>query len=188
MEGTRFALPAPFHVFATSNPIEFEGTYALPEAQLDRFLVRLRVGYPTADAETDILLARAARRREIVEVEPVIDGTRLARMQAAVEAISVDPDVARYCVDIARATRELGAVSVGASPRGSQGLLLLARALAAIDGRDYVRPDDVKRIAPAVLAHRLTLTPQAWAQGVDVGALVTQAVATVPVPPTVGAT
>lgn len=188
VEGTRFALAEPFHVFATSNPIEFEGTYALPEAQLDRFLVRLRVGYPTADAETDILLARAARRREIVEVEPVIDGTRLARLQAAVEAISVDPDVARYCVDIARATRELGAVSVGASPRGSQGLLLLARALAAIDGRDYVRPDDVKRIAPAVLAHRLTLTPQAWAQGVDVDALVAQAVATVPVPPTVGAT
>ena len=187
VEGNTFPLAAPFHVIATANPIEYEGTYALPEAQLDRFMVRLTVGYPDADSETDILLGRAARGRESADVTPVLTPAELIAVQQAVEGIHVDPDVARYCVDIVRGTRSAHEVAVGASPRGSQSLLLLGRALAALDGRDYVRPDDIKRIAVPVLAHRLTLTPQAWAQGVDPATIVSGVVASVAVPPSVAA-
>lgn len=188
VEGNRFPLPRPFHVIATSNPIEYEGTYALPEAQLDRFMVRLAVGYPTVEDEARIILERVRRQTPDVSVEPVVDGEGLLVIQAAVERIHVDPDVARYCVELTRATREATNVAVGASPRGSQSLVLLGRALAALDGRAYVRPDDIKRIAGPVLAHRLTLTPQAWAQGVDPASIVATAVAQTPVPPTVAAT
>lgn len=187
VEGNSFALPAPFHVIATSNPIEYEGTYALPEAQLDRFMVRLSVGYPEAAGEAQILQNRIGRRQEATAVEPVIDAERLVELQAAVEAIHVDQDIARYCVEIARATRTAPNVEVGASPRGSLGLLLLGRALAALDGRDFVRPDDIKRISVPVLAHRLTLTPQAWAQGASAADVVRAVVEQVPVPPTVKA-
>ncbi|CAH0166971.1 MoxR family ATPase [Microbacterium sp. Bi121] len=187
VEGNSFPLPAPFHVIATSNPIEYEGTYALPEAQLDRFMVRLSVGYPEAAGETQILLNRMARQQEATHVAAVIDAARLVEVQQAVEAIHVHPDIARYCVDVAAATRHAQNVAVGASPRGSLGLLLLGRALAALDGREYVRPDDIKRIAVPVLAHRLTLTPQAWAQGVSAEQIVANVVGQVPVPPTVGA-
>lgn len=185
VEGNTFPLPLPFHVIATANPIEYEGTYALPEAQLDRFLVRLAVGYPAAEAETEILLGRVRRGAERTHVEAVLTADELLEVQRRVEAIHVDPDIARYCVDLARATRSATHVAVGASPRGSQGLLLLGRALAALDGRDYVLPDDIKRIAVPVLAHRLTLTPQAWAQGVDPAGIVSSVVASVPVPPSV---
>jgi len=188
VEGNRFPLPEPFHVIATANPIEYEGTYALPEAQLDRFLVRLSVGYPTADAETDIVIARAERGRPEAVVEQVIDAGELRLLQAAVERIHVATDVARYCVDLTAATRTAPQVAVGASPRGSQGLVLLGRAIAALDGRNYVRPDDIKRIARPVLAHRLTLTPQAWAQGVDPADVVDGVLGRTPVPPTVAAT
>lgn len=187
VEGNSFALPAPFHVIATSNPIEYEGTYALPEAQLDRFMVRLSVGYPETEGETQILLNRVARQQEATHVAPVIDAAHLLEVQQAVEAIHVHPDIARYCVELTRATRHAQNVAVGASPRGSLGLLLLGRALAALDGREYVRPDDIKRIAVPVLAHRLTLTPQAWAQGVSAEQIVRNVVGQVPVPPTVGA-
>jgi len=185
VEGNRFALPAPFHVIATANPIEYEGTYALPEAQLDRFMVRLAVGYPTSDDETEIILARARRGVPETVVEPVVDAAGLTRLQQIVEGIHVEPDVARYCVNLVRATRSATHVAVGASPRGSQTLVLLGRALAALDGRGYVRPDDIKRIAVPVLAHRLTLTPQAWAQGVDPAAIVETVIATTAVPATV---
>jgi len=185
VEGDSFALPTPFHVIATSNPIEFEGTYALPEAQLDRFMVRLSVGYPDTDGEVRILTDRVARRQEAAPIAAVIDAERLSELQQAVERIHVDPDIARYCVELTRATRRAQNVEVGASPRGSLGLLLLGRALAALDGRDFVRPDDIKRIAVPVLAHRLTLTPQAWAQGVSAEDIVRGTVASVPVPPTV---
>ncbi|WP_223627945.1 MoxR family ATPase [Microbacterium sp. EST19A] len=188
VEGNRFPLPRPFHVIATSNPIEYEGTYALPEAQLDRFMVRLAVGYPAAEDEARIILERVRRQTPDVSVEPVVDGDGLLAIQAAVERIHVDADVARYCVELTRSTREATNVAVGASPRGSQSLVLLGRALAALDGRAYVRPDDIKRIAGPVLAHRLTLTPQAWAQGVDPASIVAAAVAQTPVPPTVAAT
>ncbi|GAA5209175.1 AAA family ATPase [Microbacterium kyungheense] len=185
VEGVRFPLPAPFHVIATSNPIEYEGTYALPEAQLDRFMVRLSVGYPTAEGETQIILDRVRRQSPDADVEQVLDAEGLLRLQRAVETIHVDPDIARYCTDLARATRTAQHVAVGASPRGSQALVLLGRAFAALDGRGYVRPDDVKHLAVPVLAHRLTLTPQAWAQGIDPASVVSSAVAQVPVPPTV---
>ncbi|MGN7949630.1 AAA family ATPase [Microbacterium sp. 22215] len=185
VEGNSFPLPAPFHVIATSNPIEYEGTYALPEAQLDRFMVRLSVGYPDVSGEAQILQNRVSRRQEATHVAAVIDAERLVELQAVVEAIHVDEDIARYCVEIARATRTASNVEVGASPRGSLGLLLLGRALAALDGRDFVRPDDIKRIAVPVLAHRLTLTPQAWAQGASAADVVRAVVGQVPVPPTV---
>jgi len=185
VEGVRFPLPAPFHVIATSNPIEYEGTYALPEAQLDRFMVRLSVGYPTAEGETQIILDRVRRQSPDADVEQVLDAEGLLRLQRAVETIHVDPDIARYCTDLARATRTAQHVAVGASPRGSQALVLLGRAFAALDGRGYVRPDDIKHLAVPVLAHRLTLTPQAWAQGIDPASVVSSAVAQVPVPPTV---
>ncbi|MCT1365802.1 MULTISPECIES: AAA family ATPase [unclassified Microbacterium] len=187
VEGNRFPLPRPFHVIATSNPIEYEGTYALPEAQLDRFMVRLAVGYPQPEEEARIILDRVERQSPDVEVEPVVDADGLRRIQAAVEGIHVDRDVVRYGVELTRATREAATVAVGASPRGSQALILLGRALAALDGRAYVRPDDLKRVAVPVLAHRLTLTPQAWAQGVDPRTVVDAALARTAVPPTVAA-
>ncbi|MFD1720323.1 AAA family ATPase [Amnibacterium endophyticum] len=186
IEGRSMPLPRPFHVVATSNPIEYEGTYALPEAQLDRFLVRLSVGYPDRGGEAQVLRNRVARRHEAAPIAPVIDARTLLAMQAAVEAVFVDDDVITYCVDLAAATRNVAQVQVGASPRGSQGLLLLGRALAVLDGRDFVTPEDVKRCAVPVLAHRLTLTAQAWASGVDPAAVVQHAVAEVPGPPVVG--
>jgi len=185
VEGNSFALPQPFHLIATANPIEYEGTYALPEAQLDRFLVRLSVGYPDAAGEARILQNRIDRRTEVAQVTQVVDAHRLRAMQSGVEAVHVDPDVIRYCVDLAAATRGDLAVEVGASPRGSQALMLVARAVAVIDGREYITPDDVKRVAVPVLAHRLTLTPAAWANGTDPARVVAAVVDAVPVPPSV---
>ncbi|MBL0888958.1 AAA family ATPase [Myceligenerans indicum] len=164
VEGTSHRLPSPFHVLATSNPVEYEGTYPLPEAQLDRFMVRLAIGYPDPGQETDIITARLARRTEAAPVTRVTDPATVLAMQAGTETVDVDPDVVRYCVDLTTATRTHPALEVGASPRGSANLVLVARALAVIEGRDHVLPEDVKRIAVPVLAHRLTLTPDAWAQ------------------------
>lgn len=186
VEGQSFRLPSPFHVIATSNPIEYEGTYALPEAQLDRFMVRLGVGYPEREGEAQILLNRVARQHEVASVEPVIDAATLRGMQAGIERVYVEPDVARYCVDLAAATRRHSAIEVGSSPRGSQGLMLLARARAVIDGRDFVTPEDVKRVAIPVLAHRLSLTTQAWADGTRTADVVSGVVAEVAGPPAVG--
>jgi len=184
VEGRSFPLPQPFRVVATSNPVEHEGTYALPEAQLDRFMVRLAVGYPDRAQEQRILLNRVARRQEAAHVEPVVDAAQVLAMQAAVEAVHVDPDVAGYCVDLAAATRDHPSVQVGASPRGSQALLLVARALAVLAGRSYVEPEDVKRAASPVLAHRLVLTTDAWAAGIETAEVVRAAVASVPGPAT----
>lgn len=187
VEGNSFALEPPFHVIATANPIEYEGTYALPEAQLDRFMVRLSVGYLDPQGETEMVLARLRRQQEATHVDPVLRPGELSDVQRAIEDIHVDPDVAAYAVALAAATRAAQHVAVGASPRGSQALVLLGRALAALDGRDYLRPDDIKRMAVPVLAHRLTLTPQAWAQGIDPAAVVSTVVATVAVPASVAA-
>jgi len=165
VEGHSFRLQRPFHVMATSNPIEYEGTYPLPEAQLDRFMVRLAVGYPTKTAERDVLVRRLDRQREEATVAAVMEASTVVAMQRGVEAIPVDPDIVSYCVDLASATRDHPAVEVGASPRGSLALMLVSRARAVIEGRDYVTPEDVKGVAPSVLAHRLTLTPQSWASG-----------------------
>nr|WP_249020479.1 MoxR family ATPase [Conexibacter sp. S30A1] len=185
VEGTSFKLPSPFHVIATSNPIEYEGTYALPEAQLDRFMLRLAVGYPSREGETRVLLGRVERRHEVASVEPVIAPGVLAAMQAGIESVYVEPDIARYCVDIAAATRRESVVEVGSSPRGSQGLMLVGRSLAVLDGRDFVTPDDVKRVAVPVLAHRLSLTTQAWADGTNTADVVARVLTQVPGPPTV---
>ena len=165
VDGETYQLPDPFHVVATSNPVEYEGTYPLPEAQLDRFMVRVAVGYPERDAEVDVLARRLARRQEMGSVRTVVDAATLRAMQAGVEAVTVDTDILRYCVDLAAATRAHDAVEVGASPRGSQALVLVARSLAVLSGRDFVTPEDVKAVAVPALAHRLSLTPQAWATG-----------------------
>ena len=186
VDGASRPLPRPFHVMATSNPVEYECTYPLPEAQLDRFMVRLAVGYPDRAQEQDVLLRRVARRQEAAPVRPVVDAVTVLAMQAGVETTEVDADVAGYCVDLAAATRSHGALEVGASPRGSQNLLLLARAVAVLDGRDFVLPEDVKRVAVPVLAHRLTLTPTAWASAVRAEDVVTELLRSVPGPATVG--
>ncbi|MFD3445083.1 AAA family ATPase [Microbacteriaceae bacterium 4G12] len=179
VEGTSYVLQRPFHVMATSNPVEYEGTYPLPEAQLDRFMVRLAVGYPDREGEADVLARRLGRRTEDAPVSAVVDGATVLAMQAGVEAVDVDPDIVRYCVDLAASTRSHSAVEVGASPRGSQALVLVARALAVLSGRDFVTPEDVKSIAVSALAHRLTLTPQAWSGGLQPSAVVESLLAAV---------
>lgn len=185
VEGVSRPLALPFHVVATSNPVEYEGTYPLPEAQLDRFMVRLAVGYPSRDGERDVLARRLARRQEAAPVSQVIDATTVIAMQAGVEALGVDPDVVAYCVDLAAATRRHPALEVGASPRGSQNLVLLARAIAVLEGRDLVLPEDVKRVAVPVLAHRLSLTATAWASGQRPEDVVAELLASIPGPTTV---
>ncbi|CAL9637278.1 hypothetical protein SUDANB95_06219 [Actinosynnema sp. ALI-1.44] len=174
VEGRTFPLPRPFHVLATANPVEYEGTYPLPEAQLDRFLLRLDIGYPPPEEEVEVLRRRLARQREETEVEPVLDADRLLELQRGVERIAVDEDVLRYCVDLAAATRAHPAVEVGASPRGAQALVLVGRALAVLDGRDFVLPEDVKECAVPALAHRLTLRPETWTSGVTGVEVVTE--------------
>ena len=182
LENTTRQLDSPFLVLATQNPIEYEGTYPLPEAQLDRFLVRIAIGYPSEDAERDILLERSQRRRERIELEPVCDRQMLRAMQAAIEEVHVAPPLAEYAVAIARATRDSPQLAVGASPRGSLALMKLARARAAYLGRDFVTPDDIKAVSIPALAHRLTLAPELWVQRIDPAEAVRAAVASVPVP------
>ena len=182
LENTTRQLDSPFLVLATQNPIEYEGTYPLPEAQLDRFLVRVTIGYPSEDAERDILLERSRRRSERIELEPVCDRQALRAMQAAVEEVHVAPPLAEYAVAIARATRDSPQLTVGASPRGSLALMKLARARAAYLGRDFVTPDDIKAVSIPALAHRLTLAPELWVQRIDPAEAVRAAVASVPVP------
>jgi MoxR-like ATPase len=176
-------LERPFLVLATQNPIEYEGTYPLPEAQLDRFLVRLRVGYPTGDDEWAMLDARARRGTDAVALQPIIDGQGLRSLQAAVEAVHVGAAVGRYMVALATATRASSEVEVGASPRGSLALLRLSRARAALEGRDFVVPDDVKAVAVPALAHRLVLRPELWVRRVDAGDVVARVLDDVAAPP-----
>jgi len=185
VEGTTYVLQQPFHVLATANPIEHEGTYPLPEAQLDRFLIRVSFGYPTRDEEWGVLSRRIARRQEETRLEPVVDAATLIAMQRAIEEVTVEDSVGRYMVDLAVATREHPSVLVGASPRGSLALLLMSRAIAAMDGRDYVVPEDVKRVAVAALAHRITLRPEMWLRRVDSTQVVANVLASVPAPVTV---
>jgi len=186
VEGTTYQLPSPFHLLATANPVEYEGTYPLPEAQLDRFMVRLAVGYPDRDGETSILMRRVSRRQEATRVQQVVEAAEMLAMQAGIEAIDVDQDIAAYCVDLAANTRRVDSVEVGVSPRGAQNLMLVARALAALDGRAYVLPEDVKRAGVPVLAHRIMLTPTAWAEGVHAENVIANVLAVVPGPPSAG--
>ena len=182
VEGHPRALPDPFCVIATQNPVEHEGTYPLPEAQLDRFLLRISFGHLTPEQEWDVLRRRMARRREESVLAPVIDATELLGMQAALEDVTVEDSVGRYLVALTAATRDHPQVLVGASPRGSLALLLLSRAIAAISGRDYVVPEDVKHVAVAALAHRITLRPEMWLRRVDAGQIVAAVLDQVPAP------
>jgi MoxR-like ATPase len=162
VEGTTFQLPDPFVVLATANPIEHEGTYPLPEAQLDRFMLRVSLGYPGVDDEWEVLARRLHRQREDQVLDPVTDAATFLAMQRAVESVAVEESVGRYCVLLVRATREHRAVMVGASPRGALALMQAARALAMVRGREFVVPEDVKAVAVPALAHRLVLEPETW--------------------------
>lgn len=162
LEGETRPLPEPFVVMATQNPIEYEGTFPLPEAQLDRFLVKLSVGYPGPEEEQEILARRRARRTDAITVRTVTDAPTLLAMRDAIESVHVEPDLERYIVDLVQATRTDSRVAVGASPRGSLALLKLARANAALDGRGYVLPDDIKAYVRPALSHRLILNPELW--------------------------
>ena len=181
-EGATRRLEPPFLVLATQNPIEYEGTYPLPEAQLDRFLLRMSVGYPSREDEWRMLSERAERGRDELELTPLVDAPTLLEMQRACERVHVSEAVGLYMVDVVSATREAQSIQVGASPRGSLALLKLSRARAALGGRDYVTPDDVKSVAVPALAHRLTLRPELWVQRVSAEDVVRERLETVPTP------
>src|SRR5204862_72713 len=183
IEGQTNPLERPFLVIATQNPIEYEGTYPLPEAQLDRFILRASIGYPSRDNEWEILARRLARAEDEVELQQVVDVETLIRMQRSVEQVFVAESVGRYMVDVVEATRESSRVQVGASPRGSLALLKLSRCRAAVDWRDFVTPDDVKAVAAPALSHRLMLRPELWVQRVRPEDVVLQALESVPTPP-----
>jgi MoxR-like ATPase len=182
IEGITRRLPQPFLVIATQNPIEYEGTYPLPEAQLDRFLVRLNVGYPSGDDEVSILKSRIERGADEVQLSPVVDAATLTAMQAGIEQVYVAESLTSYVVALVEATRSSPRLQVGASPRGSLALLKLARARAALEGRDFVVPDDVKAVAVPALAHRLILRPELWVQRVRAEAVVEECLASVAAP------
>jgi MoxR-like ATPase len=165
VDGTTHVLARPFLVLATQNPIEYEGTYPLPEAQLDRFLLRVAIGYPTDADEREILQRRLARKVDDVVITPVADARTVVAMQQAIEEVHVAPAIVAYIVDLVTATRRSPKVQSGASPRGSAAVLKAARAVAAIRGRDYVTPEDVKAVAVPALAHRLILRPEMWVRG-----------------------
>ena len=182
IEGVTRPIGRPFIVLATQNPIEYEGTYPLPEAQLDRFLLRISVGYPTPEEEWHMAQRRIERRTDDVHLRSVVDGEQVVAMQEAIEDVHVDDSVGRYMVDLVTATRTSPSVQVGASPRGTLALLKAARCRAALRGRDFVTPDDVKAIAPPALAHRLALKPELWVQRVRAEDIVADLLETVPTP------
>jgi MoxR-like ATPase len=182
LEGETQELPDPFIVIATQNPIEYEGTFPLPEAQLDRFMMKLAVGYPSGDEEQEILRRRRERRQDEFSLGAVIDAEGILAMRAVAERVHVDPDVERYMVELVRATRRHRHVAVGSSPRGALALLKLTRTWAAMNGRDFVLPDDVKLFAHAALTHRLILEPDLWTDQRAAGDVITEIVRMVTVP------
>jgi len=182
IEGTTRVLERPFLVLATQNPIEYEGTYPLPEAQLDRFLLRMNVGYPSLEDEWRILERRLERGEDEVALGPVVDRGALLAMQGAVEDVHVADSIGRYIVDLVAATRSSQRLQVGASPRGALALLKLARCRAALHGRDFATPDDVKAVAVPALAHRLTLKPELWVQRISADDVVQETLEQVPTP------
>jgi MoxR-like ATPase len=183
MEGVTHPLEGPFLVLATQNPIEYEGTYPLPEAQLDRFMLRTGFGYPSADEEWEVLERRLERGEDEVRLETVVDRETLLAMQQAVEDVHVSPSVGHYMVELVGATRASSSAAVGASPRGSLALLKLSRCRAAVAGRDFVTPDDVKAVAVPALAHRLVLKPELWVQRLSAEDVVRDILDEVPTPP-----
>ncbi len=180
IDGVSYPMPSPFMVIATQNPIEYEGTFALPEAQLDRFMLRLRLGYPKAMEEI-VILDEQKRHHPIDQLAQVLDLEELRQMQAGIKEVYVDQSVAEYIVRLVTGTREHPDVYLGASPRGSINLYRAGQALAALDGRDYVIPDDIKQLAVAVLAHRLIVKSQASLREVDPDAIVREVLAQVPI-------
>jgi MoxR-like ATPase len=184
VDGTSHALPAPFVVLATQNPIEFEGTYPLPEAQIDRFLLRTSIGYPSGAEDVEIVRRRLDRGSDIVELEEVADVATVLAMQASLEDVLVAESVIEYCVALVHATRSNPRVHAGASPRGVEALVKLSRSLAALGGRSYVTPDDVKAVALPALAHRIVLLPEQWVRGVGAGSVIEDCLSSVPTPPT----
>jgi MoxR-like ATPase len=184
IEGATRRLQRPFLVIATQNPIEYEGTYPLPEAQLDRFLLRVRVGYPARDDEWRILARRIQRASDDLTLQPVTNAAGVLGLQAALEQVIVTEAVGYYIVDLVAATRADPNLQVGASPRGALAVLKLARAKAVLAGRDFVTPDDVKAVAVPALAHRLTLRPELWVRRVDPDRVVDELLGRVPTPTT----
>ena len=182
LDGKTHVLTDPFVVIATQNPIEYEGVYPLPEAQLDRFLVRLQLGYPNRAEEVEILRRRMQRGREEVQLEPVADAETVLALQKTVEGIHVDDDVLGYVTDVVQATRKQRQVEIGASPRGSLAIFKLARARAVFHGRDFVIPDDVKEVAAPALVHRMIMKAESWVRGVDPRLVVDEILKVVPVP------
>ncbi len=188
VEGRTFELPRPFHVIATANPIEYEGTYPLPEAQLDRFLIRVAFGYPSKDEEWRVLQQRMERRTEAITLSRVLDAQQLLALQQVTETIEVSETVGRYCVDLVDATRFHQHLLVGSSPRGALALLLVARGYALLHHRDYVTPEDVKAVAVPALAHRITLRPEMWVRKIQGSDVVEELLRRVPVPRARGTT
>jgi MoxR-like ATPase len=182
LEGESLSLPNPFMVIATQNPIEYEGTFPLPEAQLDRFMVKLSIGYPQPEEEDEILRRRTERRQDTVALQAVTTCDTFLAMRAAVEGVYVDPDVRRYIVDLVAATRKQRQVVVGVSPRGSLALLKLSRGWAAIQGRDFVVPDDIRQFAQPALAHRLVMDPSLWGSKRSENEVIDRVIASTPVP------
>jgi len=187
LEGETMPLPDPFIVIATQNPIEYEGTFPLPEAQLDRFLIKLSVGYPSLEQEQEILKRRRERRSDAFTLTPVTNSETLLGMRQAIEDVYIDTDLERYIVQLVHQTRLDSRIAVGASPRGSLALLKLARAHAALEGRDYVLPDDIKRFAKPALIHRLILNPELWLKVGAADQILTSIIETFPVPVVDGA-
>jgi MoxR-like ATPase len=181
-DGVAHALPTPFLVIATQNPIESEGTYPLPEAQLDRFILQTSIGLPERGDEVEIVRRRLERGVDDVHLDAVLDAGQFLEVQRSIERVEVDAVIMEYVVDLVRATRAAEELAVGASPRGSLAVVKLARARAVIAGRDFVTPDDVKEVAVGGLAHRVVLTPEAWARRVDPVVVVETAVQRVPAP------
>jgi MoxR-like ATPase len=184
VDGKSRRLPEPFVVLATDNPIEYEGTYELPEAQLDRFLMRLRLGYLTKGDETDMLRRRADRAQEAVALTPVTDAAGLLTMRESLERVEISDDLLDYVIAIVTATRKDPQIQVGASPRGGLALVQLARGQALLHQRDYVVPDDIKQVAVPALAHRITLRPELWVRQVSADDVVARLLAAVPTPKT----
>jgi MoxR-like ATPase len=182
LEGETFPLPEPFVVLATQNPIEYEGTYPLPEAQIDRFLMRIDIGYPTQEEEKEIIDRRKARRKDEVDINRIANPELVMEMQSAVEDVHVEDDIEEYIVEIVHGTRGHPQVEIGSSPRGSLALFKLSKSRAAIHGRDFVIPDDVKDIAVPGLAHRIILKPDPWIKGIKTESIVSKVLEKVPVP------
>ena len=182
VDETTYRLEKPFIVIATENPIEYEGTYPLPEAQLDRFLLRAGIGYPDRDQEWEILRRRVERQTDDVTLQQVVDAKELLAMQDSVEEVHVSTSLGYYIVDVVKATRDHPDVQVGASPRGALSLMKVARGHALLAGRDFVTPEDVKAVAAATLGHRLTLRPEVWVRRVSGSDVVRSVLDTVPTP------